>query len=333
MATIKDVAREAGVSTATVSRVLNGNYPVSQDAKDKVENAIKALNYHPNAVARSLKQNKTYLIGVLVPDIANPYFMDLARGIESVISKEGYNLVFGSTDEDASKEMNLLRVLNEKRVDAVVVATRQENPDKINELINQGLNILMVDTYIKDVQCDYVVEDDYNAAYRLVKHLINHGHTQIAIVNGLLSVSTSQLRLQAYKDALQEHGIPINDKFLLRGDYNRECSYQSMKQLLREDVLPTAIFSTNNIMTESIMLAAKEAGLNIPEDISLVSFGNITLPGLIEPKLTYIKQNSFAIGVRAGSMILDKLDHSFHESKEHIIHLDIQFGDSVKELE
>ncbi|WP_105616101.1 LacI family DNA-binding transcriptional regulator [Vallitalea okinawensis] len=332
MATIKDVAKEARVSTATVSRVLNGNYPVSQDAKEKVENAIKALNYHPNAVARSLKQNKTYLIGVLVPDIANPYFMDLARGIESVVSVEGYNLVFGSTDEDASKEMNLLRVLNEKRVDAVVVATRQEKPDKINELINQGLNILMVDTYIKDIKCDYVVEDDYDAAYRLVKHLIEHGHTQIAIVNGLLSVSTSQQRLRAYKDALEEYGIPINDKFLLQGDYNRECSYQSMKQLLKEEVLPTAIFSTNNIMTESVMLAAKEAGLSIPEDLSLVSFGNITLPGLIEPQLTYIKQNSFEMGKRAGNLILDKLDHTFFESKEHIIHLDMQAGDSVKDM-
>lgn len=330
MATIKDVAREAGVSTATVSRVLNGNYPVSQDAREKVEATIKRLGYHPNAVARSLKQNKTFLIGVVVPDISNTFFMDLAKGVESKVSPYGYNLVFGSTEEDAEKEVGLLNAFAEKRLDGVIVASRQEDSSFLNSLPNRGISLVMVDTLIDNVQCDCVIEDDYEASYRMVEHLLSLGHKDIAIVNGLLTVSTSKLRLKGYKDALKKANVPINPNYMLRGDYSRKQSYNSMKELLASGEVPTAIFSTNNAMTEGVMLALKEEGLRIPDDLSLVSFGNISLPGLIDPELTYVKQNAYAMGVKAGERMMVHLAKQGDSNEQFTIKLDIHHGASVK---
>lgn len=333
MATIKDVANKAGVSTATVSRVLNGNYPVSEQAKEKVLEAIQQLKYHPNAVARSLKQNRTYLIGILVPDISNPYFMDLARGVESVVADEGYSLLFGSTDEDAKKEYNLLKALNEKRVDGVILASRMKDSKKINDLIDQGLNVFMIDTYIDDVKADVVIENDFESAYNLMKYIIEKGHRRIAIVNGLMTVSTAKQRFEAYKKALKDYKINCKDQFILNGDFNRDKSYEVLCRLLESNgEKPTAIFSTNNVMTEGVLMALKEKKVKVPDEMSVVSFGNITLPKLVEPNLTYVRQNSYRMGEKVGHLIINKINGSHQEAKQEIINLEIKFGDSVKDM-
>ncbi|NMA83078.1 MAG: LacI family transcriptional regulator [Epulopiscium sp.] len=335
MITIKDIAKMANVSTATVSRVLNNNYPVSQEVRERVLNVVKEFNYRPNDVARSLKQKKTYLIGLLVPDISNPYFMEIARGVESVVSHLGYHMLLASTDEDERKELKLLKLFYEKRVEFVVLATRQNQATILNEFIHQGLKLVMVDSEIEGVKADVVVEDNRYGAYQLVQHLIEQGHQKIGIINGLMDISTAQERYQGFHDACIDHKVPIYESYILEGAYNRKKAYDSMVHMINSQSkdLPTAIFSVNNDMTEGVMMACKAIGLQIPNNISLVSFGDIRVPELIEPKLTIIHQNPLEIGQKAGEILLSRISNSTSVPyKKHIISSKIKIGSSVKRI-
>lgn len=286
------------VSTATVSRVINGNYPVHEKTAKKVLHVIRILNYHPNAMARSLKNNRTFTIDVVVPDISNPYFMQMARGIESIVTKEGYRLIFGSSNEKEDKEIEILKTLNERQVDAVILATRSTNSKYLNRLIQQGLNLVMVDTKIPGVLADVVVEDSWSASYEIVHHLLSNGHKKIGIIHGLMSISTAQQHFDAYKKALLDYSISIHPPYVIKATFNREGSRLAVLEMIRQckKDLPTALFSTNNYMTEGALIALKESNLSVPNDISIVSFGNISVPQLFNPKLTIIEQSSFLMG-------------------------------------
>ncbi|GKX28188.1 LacI family transcriptional regulator [Vallitalea longa] len=309
MVTIKQVAEKADVSTATVSRVINGNYPVSEKARKKVVETIKELGYRPNSIARSLKCNKTYMVGMVVPDISNNYFMDIARGVESVISPLGYSLIFCSTDENTEKELKLLNALNDKRVDFVLLASSTQQSDKLKKFINQGMNIILIDTSIKDLETDIVVEDNFNATYKLISYVIDQGHRRIGAINGFMGVSTAKERYNGFLHALEDHDIPLEESYVVNGYYDRKKAYEEVKLMLQKNMsnLPTALFAANNDMAEGAMIALKEMNLKIPDDISLVSFGDINIPELVEPRLTIISQNSVLIGKKAGELMVRKV--------------------------
>lgn len=310
MATIKEVALKANVSTATVSRVLNDNYPTSQEARDKVHAAIKELGYRPNAIARSLKMNKTFMIGLVVPDISNIFFMEIARGVESVISRLGYTMIFCSTDENQEKELRLLKALNEKRVDFVILASSMQDSSKLNRLIDEGLNIIMIDTLVSGAKADVIVEENFDASYQLITHAIEQGHQNFGIVNGIMTVSTARERYEGFKKALSDHGLDENPLFTIEGSYNRQQAYEnSLSRLQRySNQLPSIFFSTNNEMTEGLMIALNEMDIKIPNDVSLVSYGDITVPKLILPRITFVNQDARAIGEKAGEVLLRSLD-------------------------
>lgn len=337
MVTIKQVAEKANVSTATVSRVINGNYPVSEKARKKVTETIKELGYRPNSIARSLKCNKTYMVGMVVPDISNNYFMDIARGVESVISPLGYSLIFCSTDENAEKELKLLNALNDKRVDFVILASSTRQSEKLKEFINQGMNVILIDTSIKDLETDIVVEDNFNATYKLISYVIDQGHRRIGAINGFMSVSTAKERYNGFLQALKDHDVPLEESYVVNGYYDRKKAYEQVKLMLQKNMsnLPTALFAANNDMAEGAMIALKEMNLKIPDDISLVSFGDINIPELVEPRLTIISQNSVSIGKKAGELMVRKLmepENSKSGISKISIPSEIIIRDSVKSL-
>lgn len=329
--TIREVAKRANVSIATVSRVLNNNYPVSEDVKIKVLEAISALNYQPNGIARSLKSKRTYMIGIVVGDITNPYFMQIVKGVESVVTTKGYNIILGSTNENPTQELKLLRLLNEKRVDAIILATCDNDGSYIKQLIEQGIPIVMVDRKIEGVNTDIIVEDNFSASYNLTNYLIKKGHKKISIVNGLLNISTGKERFEGFKRALEDNGIPIVEEYILKGNFNRENAYNSVKKMIEtlESNLPTAIFAANNLMAEGAMIAIYEKKLRIPEDISIVSFGDISIPQLVKPKLTVISQNAYAIGQKAAEIVIERISGRKKEYKEFIMVPELQVGESV----
>lgn len=335
MVTIKDVAKEAGVSIATVSRVINNNYPVSPESREKVIEASKKLKYRPNDIAKSLKQNRTNTIGLLVPDISNPYFMGIATGIEQILSPLGYNIIFASTNEDENKELKLLGAFYERRVDFLVLGTRQTNANKINQFIEQGLKIILVDSTIENVKTDVIVEDNYKGAFSLTEKLINAGHKNIGIINGVMSVSTAKERYQGFCDACKDHGIEINKDYVLEGSYSRSKAYESAINMFKKcKQLPSAIFSANNYMTEGFMIACREQCISIPDDISLASFGEISVPELVSPRLTIVKQDSEHIGRIVGRIVTKRLfSKNSMLYKEHIIKTEVKNGKSIRVIE
>lgn len=332
--TIKEVAEKANVSIATVSRVLNNNYPVSEDARLRVLEAIGELNYQPNGVARSLKSKRTHMIGIVVADITNPYFMQIAKGIESVVSNKGYNLIFCSTNENPTRELKLLRLLNEKRVDALVLASCDKDGSYVRQLIEHGTPVVLVDRKIYGLNADTIVEDNFNAAYNITNYLINKGHRKISIVNGLLNISTGLERFEGFKKALEDNNLPIYKEYILQGNFNREDSYNAVKNMIakQKDDLPTAIFAANNLMAEGAMIAIYENGLRIPEDISLVSFGDLSVPQLINPKLTLVSQNAYTIGQKAGEIALERIHGRKDGFKEFVMVPEMHIGDSVSKI-
>jgi LacI family transcriptional regulator len=333
MSTIKKVAKEAGVSTATVSRVLNGNYPVSKEAYERVMKAVKKTGYKGNAIAKSLKMNRTFLIGLVVPDISNSYFMEIAKRIEAIISSYGYTLTICSTNEVKEKEKEVLNLLNNKRLDAVVLATCHQDSSLIQEFIDGGMKIILFDSKLPIVKTTYVGEDNYGNTKKLLKHALDMGHKKIAIINGNLEMGTAVDRFMAYKDLLSSHGIVINPDYVLAGGFHSEIAYSAVLNLLNSEIEnPSIIYATNNKMAEGALIALQEKGLKVPEDISLMSYGNISLPSLVKPPLTVIKHDTELLGEKIGQMLKQLLVDKSEAIEEVILDLDLVQGESVLAL-
>lgn len=304
-ATIKQVAAEAEVSTATVSRVLNCSLKVSDEARLRVNEAIAKLHYEPSAIARSLKQDKTYMIGIIVPDITNPYFMEISKGIEDTVGQCGFQLMFCSSDENNDKEGRLLQLLNEKRVDAVVIATAGGNGAKIASMSRSGLPVVLIDRSLEggeDLESlDLVAENNAEGAFMLTKRLLEDGHTALGVVNGPSSVSTGRERLEGVLRAMREWGIeePLH---IYNGDFTIQGGIRAVRRFWQAEHKPTAIISLNNRMTFGVLLELVRSGLNIPSDVAIASFGEVEAGQLLKrPKLYYIDQQPYVMGRRTGS--------------------------------
>ncbi len=241
-----------------------------------------------------------------------------------------------STEEDEEKEIKLLSALNEKRVDFVILATCQSKVEPINDLLEQGLELMLIDTVLPELNVDYVVEDNENASHLITDYGVRMGHSKIGIVNGYMNVSTATDRYDGFRSALEENGIEFDSRYCVEGDYTREAAYSSVRRMLLNnmDDLPTLIYSTNNLMTEGAMIAIRELGFKIPEDISLMSFGDITLPQLIEPRLTVVEQNARMMGEKAGHILIERLENCKNSEAKSatIIPTDLLFRDSVKQI-
>jgi LacI family transcriptional regulator len=310
--TIKDVAMEAGVSTATVSRVLNQSGFVSDDIKERVYLAVKKLNYQPNAIARSLKQHKTNTIGIVIPDISNPYFMKISKGIEDIVQQKGYNLIFCSSDENPKKEEKLLQLLFEQRVDAIVLATAGGSENMVKKINQAGVPIILVDRSVdaEDQKFDFVGEDNIQSTYELTKYLLEQGHRLIGVVNGLLEVSTGRERYEGYKKALEEYGIEEDTKYIFNGAFTQDGGRKAVDYFLNFSKKPSAILSFNNIMTFGVLLELTRRGYSIPEDIVVASFGDIEAAQLLKsPGIISVVQKPYEMGEKVGNILLKRLNN------------------------
>lgn len=335
MPTLKDVAILAGVSTATVSRTLSGAYYVTDETKRKVLEAVAALNYQPNGIARSLRNAKTQTIGVLVPDISNPYFMQIVSALEDYLSASEYNLLIASSGESAIKEDALLRVFLEKRVDGLVLApSRMELGKALDGYLNQAIPVVLVDRSVQDVSVDTVVEESENSTYDLVQYVISMGHSKIAIINGRSVLSTVVERERGYMRALKDAGIPIRTDYILQGDYSQPSGYSLGKRLLNMGSdRPTAVFCTNNSIALGVMIACHELKCQIPKDLSVVSFGDLLLPAFVTPRITAILQNPKMVGTTAARILLDRLSSESSSGIEEILlPTHVRLGESVSRL-
>ncbi|THF73403.1 LacI family DNA-binding transcriptional regulator [Cohnella fermenti] len=309
-ATIKQVAREAGISTATVSRVLNDSGYVSDEIKKRVLEAVAKLNYRPSAVARSLKQDKTYMIGIIVPDISNPYFMGISRGIEDVVGPEGFQLLFCSSEENPAKESKQLRLLLEKRVDAIVLATSGGNESVVRGVWEAGVPIVLIDRKLEldnGVRLDLVAEDNVDGAYQLTRKLLQDGYRRIGVVNGPIRVSTGKERYEGVLKAMREFALPW-EPLVFNGEFTAEGGSRAVAEFLASDHPPAAIVSLNNRMSLGVLLEIVRHGLRIPDDLAVASFGEVEAGSLLKrPALYYTEQNPNAMGRKTGEILLARI--------------------------
>ncbi len=310
--TIKDVALEANVSTATVSRVINNRGFVSDDIKQRVFLAVKKLNYEPNAIARSLKQDKTNTIGVIIPDISNPYYMKISKGIEDIVQEKGYNLIFCSSNESSKKEDKLLQLLFEQRVDAIVLATAGDTQDRVSKINKAGVPIILVDrTFDMDgLRLDSVTENNFQSTYELTSYLLDQGHRSIGLVNGLLNVSTGKERYEGFKAALKDHGIEEDSKYVYNGSFTQEGGSMAVDYFLNFSKVPEAILSFNNIMTFGVLLELTKRGYTVPDDIVVASYGETEAFQLLKSSgIISVVHEPYEMGESVGNILLERLDN------------------------
>jgi LacI family transcriptional regulator len=319
MPTIKDVAREVGVSTATVSHVINKTRFVSEELRERVLKAIQELDYQPNAIARSLVKRKTHTIGIIISDILNPFYTAIVRGIEDVTYKSGYSVMLCNTDEDVEKEVLYIQVLLEKRIDGLVISTAFQ--DGFHPLLSRLKTVPLVAIVrrIKGLASDAVLGDNRGGAYQAIDHLIRLGHRRIGIISGPTGLSSGAERLEGYKNALDHHRIPIDEHLMKFGDFKRESGYALTKGIFLNRPLPTAVFVANNQMTIGALNALNELKMRIPEDISLISFDDMEWYSFLDPPLTTVEHSPYLIGKAAGEMLLQRISKNRKNPKKVII--------------
>jgi len=266
---------------------------------------MEELDYHPNAVAQSLRTRTTHVIGVVVSDIANPFFATLVRGAEDCAREHGYSLLICNTSETLENERLYLSLLSRRRVDGLVLAPTGKNDELIHRLIRRGMHIVFIDRTIPNVSTPAVLSQNEEGAYQATSLLIEHGHRRIGIVLGLPDVSTTKERLRGYQRALADHGIEVDPRLITYGHSQVAGAREACRSLLTHPDPPTALFATNNFMTIGAMQAIRGLGLRCPEDISVVGFDDFDWAEAFEPPLTTVAQQPYYIGYKAARILLD----------------------------
>ncbi|RON85015.1 LacI family DNA-binding transcriptional regulator [Pseudomonas fluorescens] len=306
MATIKDVAALAGISYTTVSHVVNNTRPVSQEVRLKVEAAIKSLDYVPSAVARSLKAKTTATIGLLVPNSLNPYFAELARGIEDYCERNGYCVILCNSDDNPDKQRSYLRVLLEKRIDGLIVASAGGDSGLAQGLAGVKTPMVIVDRGLEGVDADLVRIDHEYGAYLATRHLLELGHRDIATIGGPVSTSVAQMRLAGYCRALKEAGVEVRQERMLESDFTSTGGYNAAAILLEHNP-PSAIFAGNDMIGIGVLRAAAERNVRVPSELSVIGFDDIQMSRYVYPALTTVGQSILQLGEMAAEVLLRRI--------------------------
>jgi LacI family transcriptional regulator len=304
--TIRDIARLAGVSVATVSKVLNNKPTVKPKLVQQVKQAVEALDYHPDQGARSLRVRHTFTAGMIVADVTNPFFTEVIRGIEQEAEVNGYSLILCDTNEDEELEKHYLTTLFSQRVDGVLLIPTSPRL-ALERHIQRRFPIVLIDRIPLDYTGAAVMTDNVAAAFEGTRHLIELGHRKIAIITGRLNLSNGLDRLEGFRKALEESHIALRDEFLQQGDFQSESGYQCTLKLMGLPEPPTAIFSCNNNMTLGLMRALGELRRQCPQDVSVLGFDDFEWSANFIPRLSTIAQPTYEMGKQAMQMLLRKL--------------------------
>lgn len=314
-ATIRQVAEQAGVSTATVSRVLSGAGRVSDELVKRVTHAAEKLNYHPNRTARELRTQRGYTAALIIPDIENPFFTSIARGVEQILRAAGYTLILINSDEDEQIEMQHLMQLHADGVSGVILAPTSQDPQKYEQLVEAGMNLVAIDRIPRKLRADSVAVNNQDAIYQATQHLFEMGHRQIGFISGLPNVSTAYERRQGFEQAIERLGITTLPKWIQQGNFRQEEGSAAMNRILRLANRPTAVITANNMMTLGALKAVYENKLVIPDDIAIVGFDDVEWASSLNPPLTVIAQPTRELGQAAARLLLGRIkrrDLPFH---------------------
>jgi DNA-binding LacI/PurR family transcriptional regulator len=323
--TILDIAAQAGVAPMTVSRVINGTGYVSAELRQRVQRVVEEVGYLPNALARSLKRQRTRVVGILLPDIANPFSAELARSMQKVLLEKKYSAFITTTEQSVEREQAALRAFFDHRVDGVVVATMETRAgnDALHKFINRGMAIVMVGRALSESPVDRVTSDYWKGGYDAVEHLISLGHTRIGFLGASVLNAGRLRRFQGFMDALCDHGISVSEEWIIGSDSGpaystQQDGYEAMKRLLALPTRPSAVFARNDFTAFGAMCAIRDAGLVIPGDIAVVGFDNVPLASYFTPSLTTVEQPTAELGRKAAAMLLERIERASTEAPREI---------------
>ena len=309
-ASIYDVARESGASVFTVSAVVNNKSHVGKKLRESVEAAIRKLNYRPNLIARSLAKQRTQTIGMIVPDIVNPFFPMVVRGAEDAAQKHGYNLLLCNSDDSLDKEEKAIELLLSKRVDGILLtkAAGDLRPSSLQMIQEVSIPFVLVMRTYPKLTKDAVITDDYQGAYDAVCHLARAGRKRIGLIGGPLKVSNAVARWQGFRDALTAQGLPFEPQLVIEGDYRIESGFRAGHALLSHR--PDGVYVANHLMTVGLLKAAEEMGVSCPDDFGLVSFDDYPWLGVFRPKLTTVELPKHQLGSEAAELLIERINGS-----------------------
>lgn len=316
-----DVARLARTSVATVSAIVNGSARVSPELAARVREAIAAVGYRPDGIARSLKKGSTQTIGLLVTDITNPFFTAVVHSVEDAAQARGYSVFLCNSDENFAEERTYLDLLLTRRVDGLILVPTGKAADYAGFAGGLRAPVVFIDRAIPGVAVDSVTVDNLRASQAAVEYLLRLGHRRIGIVTGLPHLSTSAERLKGYRRALRKAGIAVDPELVRQGDFRQEGAFGAAQSLLALRQRPTAIFASNNLMAIGTMLAVRAAGLSCPEDVSLACFDDFEWAGVFHPRLTVLRQPTAEIGQKAIALLLARLGGDKNGAAPHHVAL------------
>ncbi|MBX2969263.1 MAG: LacI family DNA-binding transcriptional regulator [Cyclobacteriaceae bacterium] len=309
--TIKDIARELGISPSTVSRALKDHPDISPDTKKAVNELAEKLNYQPNIVALSLRQSKTNTIGVIIPEIVHFFFSTVISGIEDVAYSAGYNVILAQSNESQTREISDIKALFNSRVDGMLMSVSREttNFDHIESMLAKGVPIVFFDRVYDTSQASKIIVDDFTGAKEATLHLIDQGCKRIAHIEGPPNLEISKQRLEGYKEALKENNMPFNKELVATCPSGTiEEGKKATEKLLSLKNPPDAIFATNDPAAMGAMQAIKAKGLNMPADVALVGFSNWFFSSLMDPPLSSVDQPGFEMGQEAAKLLIRQIE-------------------------
>lgn len=307
--TIRDIARMANVSHTTVSRVLNNDPRVQEKTKNRILSLVKKLGFKPDARARNLALKKSKLIGLVVTDIRNPFYADLARGIEDKAHQLGYNVIFCSTDHKPERLDSYINLMLDVGVDGFIFASSRLSEPAVERLIEARFPLVLVNRKLKREDYNYVVLDNFKGAYDITKHLIDLGYRKIAIIDGPANVFTGLERLKGYQRAIKDHDICFKPEYVFQGTFARATGYEGATQLLKMRDKPEAIFGGSDYIAMGVIDAIEELGLKIPEDVALVGFDDTEFASNRRILLTTVSQREYTMGGLGVKILIDCIEN------------------------
>ena len=306
--TIRDIAKMAKVSHMTVSRALHNDPRVREETKKRILELVNKLNYRPDARARTFVTKKSNLIGLVVSDISNPFYAELARGIEDKAHEKGYNVIFCSTDNKPGRMETYVNLMMDAAVDGFIFASVRLHEPVVERLIAERFPLVLVNRKLKGEAYNYVVLNNVQGAYEITEHLVNLDYKKIAIITGTLNLSTGLDRLKGYQQALKDHGIKFNENHVIQGPFARETGYDGAKRLLTMQDKPEAIFGGNDYIAMGVIDAVEELGVHIPGDIALVGFDDTEFASNQRIRLTTVSQRKYEMGNLGVQILIDYIE-------------------------
>jgi LacI family transcriptional regulator len=330
MSTIVDVARAAGVSTATVSRVINTPQSVREATRTRVREAMQACHYRYNALARGFVTKRTHTIGLIIPTITNPGFAESARGIQERAAAAGLSVLLGNTNYDPATEAKLIGVFREMQVDGLAITTTNPNNPVLKELVGEGFPFVVLYSTVRRGPMACVGVDNYRGGYMATRHLIDNGHRRIAMIAGAFGSSDkSRNRWDGYRQCLRENGIAYDPHDLAQTTYRLESGREVIQQMLRRKRPPTAVFCSNDYLAIGVIEGARETGLHLPEDLSVVGFDDIPLASYMTPALDTIRLPAYEMGVLGLEALLERMEEGFKPPVHRMLGLELIVRGSV----